>query len=239
MPQLIDINRRIIFKLPFLGVPCENSALWMFPDFSRLWFACHCDSSKLTEMPRVEKPIDGEKVLKFSCRDFLKALYELKSKCQTSAEKIVVKMMREYGTVKEALDFDWCWNVSPQVSQIQVSRCFTMFHGFRSKKHVQLGSQYVWVVWGAKWRYSPDDIVGLSSGMVNSDFDWSHENESPAATYHDKTSWSRNAENSWSHICWINFPSRRIIHSLHLVDPTKKRCNEPQSKKWQTFANKN
>lgn len=71
-----------------------------------LWFACHCDSSKLTEMPRVEKPIDGEKVLKFSCRDFLKALYELKSKCQTSAEKIVVKMMREYGTVKEALDFD-------------------------------------------------------------------------------------------------------------------------------------
>jgi hypothetical protein len=116
---------------------------------------------------------------------------------------------------------------------------FTMFHGFRSKKHVQLGSQYVWVVWGAKWRYSPDDIVGLSSGMVNSDFDWSHENESPAATYHDKTSWSRNAENSWSHICWINFPSRRIIHSLHLVDPTKKRCNEPQSKKWQTFANKN
>ena len=54
----------------------------------------------------MEKPIDGEKVLKFSCRDFLKALYELKSKCQTSAENIVVKMMREYGTVKEALDFD-------------------------------------------------------------------------------------------------------------------------------------
>ena len=77
----------------------------MFPNISRLWFACHCDSSKLAEMPRVEKAIDGEKVLKFSCRDFLKALYEKKSKCQSSADKIVIKMMQEYGTVKEALDF--------------------------------------------------------------------------------------------------------------------------------------
>lgn len=71
---------------------------------TRLWFACHCDSDKLQEMPRVEKPVDGEKVLKFTCRDFLKALYEYKSKCQRKPEFIVQKMQLEFGHVRECFD---------------------------------------------------------------------------------------------------------------------------------------
>ena len=55
-------------------------------------------------MPRVEKPIDGEKVLKFSCRDFLKSLYEHQSKCQSKPENIVKKMQMEYMAVKDVLD---------------------------------------------------------------------------------------------------------------------------------------
>ena len=32
-----------------------------------LWFVLHGDSEKLKEMPRVQKPMDGEKVLKHTC----------------------------------------------------------------------------------------------------------------------------------------------------------------------------
>ena len=66
-----------------------------------MWLACHGDVAKAEELPRVQKDIDGEKVLKFSCRDFIKDLYERKSKCQSSTEKIVKKMMQENHLVSQ------------------------------------------------------------------------------------------------------------------------------------------
>ncbi|CAJ1360747.1 unnamed protein product [Effrenium voratum] len=66
-----------------------------------LWFVLHGDAQTVAEKPRVEKPLDGGKVWKNSCKKMLESLYEHKSQSQRHTKQIVTKMQHEYLAVRE------------------------------------------------------------------------------------------------------------------------------------------